>query len=147
MSIPKHYVSGLSPKDKKKQIRSLRKSRKKYRSKTRSKKKYYTRPKLKSFKNKKSRWTLKFQKLHPDAKTMKQISKVTGIDIRALREVKKKGMGAYYSSGSRPNQTSESWGVARMYAYIMGSPTRKVDFHITEKYNVKFKVKPTYYSS
>ena len=55
-------------------------------------------------------------------------------------------MGAYYSSGSRPNQTAESWGKARMYAYIFGSPTRKVDYHITEKYKVKFKFKPKYYS-
>ena len=60
-------------------------------------------------------------------------------------EVKKKGMGAYYSSGSRPNQTAESWGKARMYAYIL-YPTRKPDHHITEKYNVKFKHKPKYFA-
>ncbi len=53
-------------------------------------------------------------------------------------EVVRKGKGAYYSSGSRPNQTSESWGRARMYSYIMGGPTRKVDNHITNKYNVRF---------
>ena len=58
--------------------------------------------------------------------------------MSALKEVVKKGMGAYYSSGSRPNQTAESWGKARMYSYIMGGPTRKVDNHITEKYKVKF---------
>ena len=52
--------------------------------------------------------------------------------------VVKKGKGAYYSSGSRPNQTASSWGKARMYSYIMGGPTRKVDKHITDKYNVKF---------
>ena len=48
-----------------------------------------------------------------------------------------KGKGAYYSSGSRPNQTATSWGKARMYSYIMGGPTRKIDQHITDKYNVK----------
>ena len=62
-----------------------------------------------------------------------------------MKEVIKKGKGAYYSSGSRPNQTASSWGKARMYAYILGSPTRKVDHHITEKYNVKFKHKPNYF--
>jgi hypothetical protein len=147
MSLPKHYVSGLSQKDKKKQIRSLKKSRKNYKKKTKSKKqKYYTRPRLKSFKNKPSRWRVSFQKKYPQAKTMKEIAKVSGIPYKALQEVKKKGMGAYYSSGSRPNQTAESWGIARMYAYIMGSPTRKVDYHITEKYKITFKVKPNYYS-
>ena len=54
-------------------------------------------------------------------------------------EVVKKGKGAYYSSGSRPNQTAESWGKARMYSYIMGGKTRKYDQHITDKYNVKLK--------
>ena len=72
-------------------------------------------------------------------KSYKQISKVTGIPTGALKAVVKKGMGAYYSSGSRPNQTNKSWGKARMYSYIMGGPARKVDNHITIKYNVDFK--------
>ena len=134
MTIPKQYSSGLSKKDKNKQLRSLKKSRKSYK-----KGKYISRPKLKSFKDKKSSWTQRFHKLHPQAKTLKQISDVTGIPKPALSAVKRKGMGAYYSSGSRPNQTAESWGLARMYSYILGGPTRKIDHHITEKYNVKFK--------
>ena len=134
MTLPKHYYSNLSRKDKKKQLRSLKKSKKSYK-----KGKYISRPKLKSFKEKKSSWTQKFHKLHPEAKTLKQISDATGIPKPALSAVKKKGMGAYYSSGSRPNQTAESWGLARMYSYILGGPTRRVDKHITEKYNVKFK--------
>ena len=134
MTLPKRYYSNLSKKDKKKQLKSLKKSQKSYK-----KGKYVSRPKLKSFKEKKSSWTQKFHKLHPNAKTLKQISDVTGIPKGALSAVKKKGMGAYYSSGSRPNQTAESWGLARMYSYILGGPTRKVDNHITKKYNVKFK--------
>ena len=134
MTLPKHYYSNLSRKDKKKQLKSLKKSQKSYK-----KGKYFTRPKLKSFKSKKSSWTQKFHKLHPEAKNLKQIADVTGIPKPALSAVKKKGMGAYYSSGSRPNQTAESWGLARMYSYILGGPTRRVDHHITKKYNVKFK--------
>ena len=140
MTLPKRYYSNLSKKDKKKQLKSLKKSQKSYK-----KGKYYTRPKLKSFKEKKSSWTQKFHKLHPNAKTLKQISDVSGIPKGALSAVKRKGMGAYYSSGSRPNQTAESWGLARMYSYILGGPTRRVDHHITEKYNVKFKHKPNYF--
>ena len=137
MKTPKRYYSGLSKKDKKKQLRSLNKSRRAYRSKQ-GKRKYYTRPKLKSFKEKSSSWTQKFKKKYPKAKTIKQIAEVTGIPRKALLAVKKKGMGAYYSSGSRPNQTAQSWGLARMYSYILGGPTRKIDKHITDKYNVKF---------
>uniref|UniRef100_A0A6C0C4Y8 DUF5824 domain-containing protein n=1 Tax=viral metagenome TaxID=1070528 RepID=A0A6C0C4Y8_9ZZZZ len=134
MTLPKKYYSKLSRKDKKKQLKSLKKSQKSYK-----KGKYFTRPKLKSFKEKESSWTQKFHKLHPEAKTLKQISDATGIAKPALSAVKRKGMGAYYSSGSRPNQTAESWGLARMYSYILGGPTRKIDNHITKKYNVKFK--------
>jgi hypothetical protein len=137
MGFSKKYYSNLSKKDKKKQLKSLRKSKRDYKTK-RGKKKYYTRPKLKSFKNKKSSWSQKFHKLYPEAKTLKEISDATGIPKKALSAVKKKGMGAYYSSGSRPNQTASSWGQARMYSYILGGPTRKYDKHITDKYNVKF---------
>jgi len=133
MTLPKHYTSGLSNKDKKKQIRTLKKSKKAYK-----KGKYVSRPKLKSFKSKKSSWTQKFHKKYPDVKSIKQISDATGIPKKALSQVKRKGMGAYYSSGSRPNQTAESWGMGRMYSYILGGPTRRVDKHITDKYNVKF---------
>lgn len=133
MTLPKHYTSGLSNKDKKKQIKTLKKSKKAYK-----KGKYVSRPKLKSFKSKKSSWTQKFHKKYPDVKSIKQISDATGIPKKALSQVKRKGMGAYYSSGSRPNQTAESWGMGRMYSYILGGPTRRVDKHITDKYNVKF---------
>lgn len=139
-TFPKQYTARLSRKDKKKQLTALKKLKKAY-----SKGTYLNRPKLKSYKKKESGWTSKFHKLHPDAKTIKQISKAVKIPEKALKEVIKKGRGAYYSSGSRPNQTASSWGKARMYAYILGSPTRRVDHHITEKYNVKFIYKPTYY--
>ena len=139
-TFPKKYTAKLSRKDKKKQLSQLKSLKKAY-----SQGKYLDRPKLKSYKNKESGWTAKFHKLYPEAKSIKQISKAVKIPEKALKEVIKKGKGAYYSSGSRPNQTASSWGKARMYAYILGSPTRKVDHHITEKYNVKFKHKPKYF--
>ena len=74
-----------------------------------------------------------------------KLAKKSGCSVTGLKKLVSKGAGAYYSSGSRPNQTAESWGKARMYAYIFGSPTRKYDHHITKKYNVKFKFKPNYY--
>ena len=82
---PKKYINKLSVKDKKKQLKALNKSTKSYK-----KGKYYERPKMKSFKNKKSSWTQKFHKLYPEVKTLKQIEKVTGIPKKALMAVKKK---------------------------------------------------------
>ena len=139
-NYPKQYTAKLSRKDKQTQLKALGKLKKAY-----SKGKYLDRPKLKSYKNKESGWTAKFHKLYPEAKSIKQVAKAVNIPEKALREVIKKGRGAYYSSGSRPNQTASSWGKARMYAYILGSPTRRVDHHITEKYKVKFIHKPNFY--
>tara|TARA_B100001094_G_C18165176_1_gene791612 strand:- start:1200 stop:1655 length:456 start_codon:yes stop_codon:yes gene_type:complete len=131
--IPKKYTRRLSRKDKQKQLTNIRKSIHSYKRGV-----YVDRPKLKSYKQKKSQWVTKFEKKYgSDCKTYKDISKKTGIPIKALQEVVKKGKGAYYSSGSRPNQTATSWGKARMYSYIMGGPTRKYDQHITDKYNVQ----------
>ena len=137
---PKQYTAKLSRKDRAKQLKALGKLKKAY-----SKGKYLDRPKLKSYKKKESGWTAKFHKLYPEAHSIKEISKAVKIPEKALRAVIKKGKGAYYSSGSRPNQTASSWGKARMYAYILGSPTRRVDHHITEKYKVKFIHKPNFY--
>ena len=83
--LPKHYTAKLSRKDKKKQEKAISKSKKSY-----QKGKYYTRPKMKSFKNKKSSWTQKFHELYPNAKSLKEIEKVTGIPKKALMKVKKK---------------------------------------------------------
>ena len=131
--IPKKYTKGLSTRDKKKQLKNIKTAKKAYKNK-----KYIDRPKLKSYKNKTSSWTEKFKLKYGNITKIKGIAKATGTPEGALRAVLKKGRGAYYSSGSRPNQTAESWGRARMYSYIMGGPTRKYDKEITKKYNVKF---------
>ena len=131
--IKKTYTKGLSKRDSNRQKKNIRTARKSYK-----KGKYVNRPKLKSYKKKESGWTAKFHKRHPNAKTIPQIARATGIPAKALNAVKRKGMGAYYSSGSRPNQTAHSWGMARMYSYILGGPTRKIDKEITKKYSVKF---------
>jgi hypothetical protein len=127
--IPKKYTQKLSRKDKKKQIQNIKTAKKAYKNK-----KYIDRPKLKSYKNKKSSWTQQFHKKYPGTTSIKEISRKTKIPEGELRAVLRKGRGAYYSSGSRPNQTAESWGRARMYSYILGGPTRKYDKDITEKY-------------
>ena len=49
---------------------------------------------------KESGWTAKFHKLHPEAKTIKQISKAVKIPEKALKEVIKKGRGAYHNDVS-----------------------------------------------
>jgi hypothetical protein len=132
--IPKRYLpDSLKGKDRQKQIKSIFEGK--------------DRPETKA-KGRKSKHTTKFDKLYGDkldamkgGRSKKNIAKVSGIPLKAVNEVYKKGEGAYFSSGSRPNQTKESWARGRLYAYITGGKkVRKADKEITEKYNVKFKV-------
>ena len=60
-----------------------------------------------------------------------EISRLSGIKQSALLNIKKKGIGAFYSNPSsvRPNVTSaERWGIARVYSAVMGGKASKVDY-------------------
>jgi len=119
--IPKQYVpDSLTKADKKKQVESIRKKK--------------PRPKVDSFKSKRSGHVIAFEKKYGTKITdkafiYKNIISKTGVD-----KILAKGRGAYYSSGSRPNQNIFSWSNARLASTIMGGPARKVDKAIWEKY-------------
>ncbi|MFY7728128.1 MAG: DUF5824 family protein, partial [Flavobacterium sp.] len=58
------------------------------------------------------------------------LAKATQCSVSALKQIIRKGAGAYYSSGSRPNQTAQSWGVARLASAITGGKAAAVDYAI-----------------
>lgn len=127
-SVPRRYVpSFLTKKDKKKQSKELRRSRRAYK-----KGKYYTRKKVKSFKSKVSPHVIKARKMYKINKisASKTLARKTKCKIKGLRKIVKKGQGAYYSSGSRPNQTGHSWGRARLASSITGGKASAVDYKI-----------------
>jgi hypothetical protein len=101
----------LSNKDRKKQSQMLLKSRRLYK-----KGQYYTRKPVKSFPSKTSKHILKARKMYAVEKigATDELSKKSGCSKSALKKIISKGEGAYYSSGSRPNQTAQSWGLARL---------------------------------
>ena len=51
----------------------------------------------------------------------------------SIKKIVKKGEGAYYSSGSRPNQTPQSWGLARLASSLTSGKSAAVDYNILEK--------------
>ena len=120
-NVPKTYVpSSLSAKDKKKQIDSILKGK--------------DRPKVSTFKSKRSGWATKFEdkygyKITETEKINKSLLKTKG-----QKEIIDKGQAAYYSSGSRPNQTPFSWGLGRLASVLMNGPSRKIDKKIWDKY-------------
>lgn len=131
--VPTRYIPDhLSKADKTRVRRELRKSRRQYK-----KGKYYTRKKVKSFKPQKSRWidVLRRKYRIPDRVSLSDtlLSKKSGCSMKTLKQIVKKGKGAYFSSGSRPNQTPASWGKARLYSSLSGGPASRVDLHLLEK--------------
>jgi DNA-binding Xre family transcriptional regulator len=62
-----------------------------------------------------------------------ELAKATGCSKSALAKIINKGEGAYFSSGSRPNQTGQSWGLARLASSITGGKAAAVDYSILEK--------------
>ena len=131
IKLPIRYVpKNIARKDKQKQINMLIKSKKLYK-----KHKYFTRKNISSYKNKKSNHLANAYKIYNIKKIIpnKELSLKTGCTISALNQIIKKGEGAYYSSGSRPNQTPQSWGLARLASSITSGKSAAVDYDIIKK--------------
>ena len=128
MNVPIKYLpKRLTKKDKKILKKELKKSRKGYK-----KGKYVTRKKVKSFKSKKSQHILNAERIYKikNLAVNKELVKKTGCSSKSLNAIIKKGQGAYYSSGSRPNQTPHSWGYARLGSAISGGKAAAVYYNI-----------------
>jgi len=131
MNIPIRYLPyRLSKKDEKTQVSMIQKSRKLYK-----KHKYFTRKRVDSFHSKPSKHLQNAKRLYgiENITPNKELSEKTGCSIQALKQIVKKGEGAYYSSGSRPNQTAQSWGLARLASSITAGKSAAVDYNILEK--------------
>ena len=131
IKFPIRYVpKKITRKDKQKQINMLIKSKKLYK-----KHKYYTRKSISSYKNKKSNHILNARRMY-NVQTItpnKELAHKTGCNLSTLKQIVKKGEGAYYSSGSRPNQTPKSWGLARLASSITSGKAAAVDYDIIKK--------------
>jgi hypothetical protein len=125
--IPIRYVSPLSKQDKIIQKKMILKSRRLYKKGI-----YSTRKALPSYPHKESKHIVKAKKkfgvtsMVPSA----ELAKKTGCPLSVLQKIVQKGEGAYYSSGSRPNQTPQSWGLARLASALTNGKAAKVDAHL-----------------
>jgi hypothetical protein len=131
LKVPTKYLPSLNEiKDMQKQVKMLMKSRKQYK-----KGKFFTRKKVQSYKNKPSSHVMRAKKIYniKIVSPNKELAKKTGCSLSALKQIVRKGEGAYYSSGSRPNQTPQSWGLARLASSITAGKSAAVDYDILEK--------------
>ena len=119
--VPSTYIpESLSEKDKKKQEKSILEKKK--------------RPKLESFESKRSPHVIKFEKMYgfkitEKSKIYKSLMSKTGVD-----KVLEKGRAAYFSGGSRPNQTQASWSNARLASVLTLGPAARIDKNELLKY-------------
>ena len=128
MSIPNRYIpKSLSISDNIKQKKNILKSRKLYKKGI-----YFQRPKVKSFHSHKSGHINNAEKMYNISKVLPNntLARKTKCTRKALEKIVNKGRGAYYSSGSRPNQTAESWGIARLASVVTGGPASIIDYNI-----------------
>jgi hypothetical protein len=117
--VPETYLKGLKGKEREKQIKSIFEGK--------------MRPKT-SAPTKRSSWVVKFEKKYGKKINDEKWIHENIITRTGQRKIIDKGMGAYYSSGSRPNQTPMSWGLGRLASVILNGPSRKIDKSIWDKY-------------
>lgn len=131
-SVPEKYAPPrqLSKRDQRTQLRMLASSKRAYKQR-----RYVTRKQLPSFHSRPSKHIVRARKVYhiehivPSA----ALARATGCSKSALQHIVNKGEGAYYSSGSRPNQTAQSWGLARLASAITSGKAAAVDFDILER--------------
>jgi hypothetical protein len=131
MKINLRYLPNrLTRKDRKSQSRMLLKSRRMYK-----KGKYYNRKTLKSYPHIWSPHILNAIRIYKVDKigATNELAKATGCSKDSLAKIINKGEGAYYSSGSRPNQSAQSWGLARLASSITSGKAAARDYNILEK--------------
>ena len=123
-NIPAQYLKGLKGKDREKQIKSIFEGT--------------IRPTTKA-PEKRSSHVIKFEKKYGKKITAEDWIHKNIITRTGQNKIMEKGLGAYFSGGSRPNQTPSSWKYARLASVITGGGARKVDKAIWDKYKIKKK--------
>jgi hypothetical protein len=75
-------------------------------------------------KSKKSSYTKKWDKLFPEAKSLEERSKATGVPLKYIKESYNRGLAAY-RTGHRPFATQQQWGYARVSSLLCFGKTAK----------------------
>lgn len=116
---PKKYFSGLSQKKKTQRKREIMK----FGSKSWKDKKAYTGFKTnRGIKTRKSEYTKSWKQMFPNATSLEEKSRVTGIPLHLIKESFNRGMAAW-RTGHRPGATQQQWGYARVHSFLLCGKT------------------------
>ena len=130
MKTPKRYFSGLS----KSKRTQRRKEIRKYGSMTWKNPRAYVGFKTdKGVRTRKSGYTVAWKRKYPDAKSLEDKAKVSGVPLKYIKEVYNRGMAAW-RTGHRPGATQEQWGYARVHSFLLkGKTYHTADSDIAKK--------------
>lgn len=122
--LPKRYVSGLTPAQKKEHVNEIKRVQKVYEETGQ----VVERKKV-GGKSRRSPFVVRFEKLYgfPITDLLKVKKEFPNTDIDTIL---RKGRGAFASSGSRPNQTPDSWAYARLASVLTGGKAMAVDLSL-----------------
>lgn len=135
MYLPKRYFSGLSERRKTQRKREIAKRSKLSWKNPVAYKEFQT---DKGVKTRRSKYVLKWKKLHPDITSLKAASKATGVPLSLVKASYNRGMAAW-RTGHRPGATQQQWGYARAYSMLTCGKT-----HYTTDSDLVRKAKKTH---
>ena len=73
-------------------------------------------------KTKKSSYTKAWKKLFPEATSLEQKAKATGVPLKYIKESYNRGFAAW-RTGHRPGATAQQWGYARVHSFLLCGKT------------------------
>jgi DNA invertase Pin-like site-specific DNA recombinase len=119
MLWPPKYYKGLSNKNK-----TLRRSEIVNRSKLswKTAKAYRPFKTDKGVKTRKSSYSSRWHSKHPEAKSLSEIAKASGVSESTLKTVYNRGMAAW-RTGHRPGASEHAWGMARVHSFVLHGKT------------------------
>jgi hypothetical protein len=115
---PLKYYAGLTKKNKIRRRKEIQ-TRKKLSSKDPS---AYRPFETDVIKTKTSDYTRRFRARFPDAKSLEEKAKATGVPLSVIRECYNRGLAAW-RTGHRPGATQQQWGYARVHSLLMCGKT------------------------
>ena len=119
--LPPKYFKGLSKSARTRRVKEI----KKYGSihwKNPAAYKGFETNTLRYIPKKPSSYTEQWKKLFPDAKSLEEKSKATGVPLKYIKESYNRGMAAW-RTGHRPGATEQQWGYARVHSFLLCGKT------------------------
>ena len=127
---PPRYYAGLTRKQKLQRKREIQKFGK---INWKSPKAYVGFKTNKLGKSKPSQYTKRWRAMFPDAKSLEDKAKATGVPLKYIRDSYRRGLAAW-RTGHRPFATEQQWGYARAHSFLLcGKTYHTTDSDLAEK--------------